>query len=124
MSCLEGGSWGINSYWIPAVYLERNPYELFRNAIGRLARIKPLALAVNKAEAVVNDKEQLATLNEDAKALPLPDESVDLVIADPPFTDEVQYFELSTMPASWLGLSIPFEKEIIMNPNQGKTATE
>jgi hypothetical protein len=124
MSRLRGGSWGINSYWIPAVHVERNPYELFKNAIGRLARIKPLALAVDKAEAVVNSNEQLAILNKDAKALPLPNESVDLVITDPPFTDEVQYFELSTMAASWLGLSIPFEKEIIINPNQGKTAAE
>jgi adenine-specific DNA methylase len=122
MSRLNGGSWGINSYWIPYIHVERNPYELFKNAVYRLARIKPLTLAVNKAEAVIKGKEKLAILNEDAREMPIPDNSVDFIITDPPFTDEVQYFELSFMAASWLRLPMPFEKEIIINPNQGKTA--
>ncbi|MEM2703315.1 MAG: DNA methyltransferase [Candidatus Bathyarchaeia archaeon] len=122
MSRLNSGSWGINSYWIPRIHVERNPLQLFKNAVHRLERIKPLALAVNKAEAVINGKEKIAILNEDAREMPIPDNSVDLIITDPPFTDEVQYFELSFMAASWLRLPMPFEKEIIINPNQGKTA--
>ena len=124
MSRLESGSWGINSYWIPRMRVERNPYRLFRNALIRLARIKAMALAVEDVKTVVNGKERLAIVNGDARELPLPDNSVDLVIADPPFTDEVQYFELSTMAASWLDLPMLFRKEIIVNHNQGKSLND
>jgi adenine-specific DNA methylase len=54
----------------------------------------------------------------------LPNNSVDAVITDPPFSDEIQYFELSFMAASWLGLTLPFEKEIIVNPKQGKSQND
>jgi 16S rRNA G966 N2-methylase RsmD len=120
MSRLNGGTWAVNCYWIPKVHVERNPYFLFKDALKRLSRIKGFAVACTSAEPVINGDAPLAILTSDAKELPLPDNSVDLVITDPPFTDEIQYFELSYMAASWLGLPMPFDKEIVVNHRQGK----
>jgi 16S rRNA G966 N2-methylase RsmD len=120
MSRENGGTWGVNCYWIPKIHVERNPYLLFKDALKRISHIKRIAIAHTSVEPVINGGEPLAILNSDAKELPLPENSVHLVITDPPFTDEVQYFELSYMAASWLGLPIPFDKEIIVNPKQGK----
>jgi len=120
MSRENGGTWSVNCYWIPKVHVERNPYFLFKDALKKISHIKGIATAHISVESVINGVEPLAILNSDAKELPLPDNSVHLVIADPPFTDEIQYFELSYMAASWLGLPMPFDKEIIVNPKQGK----
>lgn len=120
MSRLNGGTWAVNSYWIPKVHVERNPYFLFKNALTRLSRITGVAKACTTAEPVLRGYASLAVLMSDAKELPLPDNSVHMIITDPPFTDEVQYFELSYLAASWLGLPMPFEKEIIVNSRQGK----
>ncbi len=109
MSRLHAGSWGINSYWLPKVHVERNPYVLFENSLKRLMRKDPIS------------EENAIVLCCDARKLPLPDESVDLIVTDPPFTDEIQYFELSYMTAAWLGIRMPFDGEIVVNKNQGKT---
>jgi len=120
MSRQNGGAWSVNCYWLPKRHVERNPYFLFKNALKRLSRLKGIA-TVFSLEAVINGEASLAVLNCDAGELPLPDNSVHLVITDPPFTDEIQYFELSYLAASWLELPMPFDKEIIVNHNQGKT---
>jgi hypothetical protein len=120
MSRQNGGTWSVNCYWIPKIHVERNPYFLFENALKRLTRVKGLTIAQPVVEPVINGGAQLAIINVDAKQLPLPDNSVHLVVTDPPFTDEIQYFELSYMAASWLGLPMPFEQEIVVNYKQGK----
>ena len=121
MSRINAGSWGINSYWIPQVHLEKNPYVLFKNALKKISLIKPLALRTSYNVKDIEKGAQIVFLNQDAAELNIPDSYVDLVITDPPFTDEIQYFELSYLAASWLGMKLPFEKEIIVNPNQNKS---
>jgi len=123
MSRLGSGSWGINSYWIPKVHVERNTYFLFENAIKRLKRIKLLAIG-GSLQSVIYDDSRVAFLLNDAKKLPLPDNSVDMIITDPPFTDEIQYFELSFLACSWLNLTLNFENEIIVNRKQNKSIKE
>ena len=59
-------------------------------------------------------------MRKDAARTGLPDSSVDLFVTDPPFTDEIQYLELSQMAASWLGMRLDFTNEIVVNTNQGK----
>jgi len=119
MSRQNGGAWSVNCYWIPKIHVERNPYFLFKNTLKRLSRLKEIATA-SSLGAIINGNASLAVLNCDAGELPLPDNSVHLIITDPPFTDEIQYFELSYLAASWLGLRMPFDKEIIVNHKQGK----
>jgi hypothetical protein len=113
------GPWGINSYWIPEVHVERNPYFLFNLAVQRLSRLQGFA-AGGSLGSVLRGESRVAFLKRDAKSLPIPDGSVNMTITDPPFGDEIQYFELSYLAASWLGVKMPFANEIVVNSKQGK----
>ena len=69
----------------------------------------------------------------DSSYLPIPDNSVDTVITDPPYFGNVMYSELSEFFYAWLRLAlkdkyeyfrsehVPNETEIIVNEVQGKT---
>jgi DNA modification methylase len=120
---MGSGSWGINSYWFPKVHIECNPYFLFENAIKRLKQIKSVAIG-DSLKSVIYGDSRVAFLLNDAKNLPLPDNSVDMIITDPPFTDEIQYFELSFLACSWLNLALDFENEIVVNKKQNKSIDE
>ncbi|HIE13051.1 MAG TPA: hypothetical protein EYP63_06465 [Desulfotomaculum sp.] len=47
----------------------------------------------------------------DSRQLPLPDESVDYVVTDPPYYDNVQYSDLSNFFRVWLRLFLPEEAD-------------
>ncbi|HMF32734.1 MAG TPA: hypothetical protein VKK79_15020, partial [Candidatus Lokiarchaeia archaeon] len=75
-------------------------------------------------------------LNGDSTTLTVPDHSVDAVITDPPYFDNVMYSELSEFFYAWLRLAlnksypsfypphVPNESEIIVNSGQGKTEAD
>ncbi|AWR96158.1 hypothetical protein DFR86_00420 [Acidianus sulfidivorans JP7] len=123
MSRLNAGSWGVPSYWIPYRHLERNPYILFERAMKRISKVGG-DWKVGSVEDVLKGESDIAFLNENAEKLPLPDNSVDLIVTDPPFFDEIQYFELSYFYAAFLGINLDFKNEIVVNENRGKTERE
>jgi adenine-specific DNA methylase len=88
-------------------------------------------LANDFAELAKGDKNALI-LCENSEQLPIPDSSVDAVVTDPPYSDNVQYGELSDFFYVWQRLAlkgsysefepllVPKEEEIVKNPKQGK----
>jgi putative DNA methylase len=70
-----------------------------------------------------------------SERLPIPDSSVDAVITDPPYSDNVQYGELSDFFYVWQRLAlrdtypeykhplVPKDHEIVKNPKQGKNGS-
>lgn len=118
----EGGTWPVNSYWIPRTYLVRNPYIVFRNAVDRIARMlmRQHEIRPGSPRDVINGKSQVSLLLADSTKLLLPKNSVDYVIVDPPHTDEAQFFELSLFYTSWLKRRLDFKNELIINKKQGK----
>ncbi|TFF86992.1 DUF1156 domain-containing protein [Candidatus Thorarchaeota archaeon] len=68
--------------------------------------------------------------------LEIPDHSVDVVVTDPPYADNVMYSELSNFFYVWLkigldddyeefkGALVPWEKEVIANRVQGKSSDD
>ncbi len=55
-------------------------------------------------------------LQGDARCLPLPDESVDHVVTDPPYFDNVQYTDLSHFFRVWLGYLLPRRAKWLYHP--------
>lgn len=67
-----------------------------------------------------------------SERLPIPDKSVDAVVTDPPYSDNVQYAELSDFFYVWQRQAlrgsypefepalVPKDREIVKNPKQGK----
>jgi SAM-dependent methyltransferase len=88
-------------------------------------------LAVDFAELASGTKNALLLCGS-SERLPIPDGSVDAVITDPPYSDNVQYGELSDFFYVWQRLAlkgsypelrpglVPKDREVVKNPKQGK----
>ncbi len=84
---------------------------------------------------LANGKKNAWLLCGSSERLPIPDQSVDAVITDPPYSDNVQYGELSDFFYVWQRLALKGsypefasqlvrkEREIVKNPKQGKSGS-
>ena len=123
--------WAIQSYWTPPKYMESNVWMLFESAVfgkqGVLKGKADVADCVKSCKRAKNLAELIDGANilfETANALELakivPPNSVDYIFTDPPYGGAVQYFELSTLWASWLNLDLDYAEEITINGQQKK----
>lgn len=83
-------------------------------------------------EELVSSEKNALLFCRSSERLNLPDKSIDSVISDPPYSDNVQYGELSDFFYVWLRLGlkdkfvefrpqlVPKEREVVKNPKQGK----
>ena len=86
----------------------------------------------NDFQKLTHTDKNVLLLCQSSEDLPLPDRSVDAVITDPPYFNNVQYSELADFFYVWLRLALkdryphfapeltPKISEIVENPNQGK----
>lgn len=121
--CREsGGTWPINSYWIPRIFVVKNPYKVFENAAHKIMRFlnKSPRFSCGSFSDVINGKVDVAFYIADSTKMYLPKNSLDYVIIDPPHTDEAQFFELSLFYTSWLKERLDFKNELVINSKQGK----
>ena len=129
--------WPVHRYWVPAKYMESNVWLLFESAIkGR----QGLIAGKNDSNNAITEYVEAKTF-EDLKGKAniyiktqtairlegIPDGSIDYVFTDPPYGGSIQYFELSTLWASWLrgpendhSFQLDFDGEITINDKQNK----
>jgi DNA modification methylase len=123
--------WPVHRYWIPPLFMESNVWMLFESAVlGKQGVIKgkeDAASQIKVCKRAKNFRELSDGANllvETANALELtkhiPPNSVDYIFTDPPYGGAVQYFELSTLWAGWLGMDIDYADEITINSQQEK----
>lgn len=123
--------WAMHRYWIPPVFMESNVWLLFESAVeGRQSLISGKQYSNSKikiykeAKSFEDLKNKANILIKEHNALELnnilPENSVDYIFTDPPYGGAVQYFELSTLWASWLKMKLDFKNEITINKNQSK----
>lgn len=112
------------------------PFERYKNRAGQVVthytRQEHIgAVLVNDFESLRRtERSALLLCGDSARLDALPDESVDLVITDPPYYDNVHYSELSNFFYVWLTRVIshpcfqselvPTEGEAVVNKGQGK----
>jgi putative DNA methylase len=112
------------------------PFERFKDKQGQVithavAGERIGARFVESYESLQRTERAALLFCRDSAHLPeLPDQSVDLVITDPPYYDNVHYSELSNFFYAWLSrLSdapcfqselVPHEREAVVNQGQGK----
>ena len=110
------------------------PFEKFVNSSGKnekkYMRIKVIGRLGNIFE---DSNANVMLMAGDSSYLPIPDNSVDAVITDPPYFGNVMYSELSEFFYAWLRLAlkdkyeyfqsehVPNATEVIVNEVQGKT---
>ena len=112
------------------------PFEKFKDATGQVVTVavegeQILARFVTSYEELLQTDRGAWLLCRDASHLPeIPDRSVDLVVTDPPYYDNVHYSELSNFFYVWLSRLVndphfkhdvvPTEREVIVNKDMGK----
>lgn len=125
-SVVEG--WALHAYWIYPRYLEINVWRQFLRRAEAIARGKEFTNrhvgGYAKEAKTFDELMRGATymiLQTDSRRLPLPSESVDAVITDPPYGDNVNYAELADYFLWPFGELAPKEGEVIINKTRGFT---
>src|SRR3989344_5005929 len=123
--------WALQSYWVPPLNMESNVWMLFRSAVEAKQGIINGKTDSNNQIKHYKEAKKFEDLNDGANiflkthnALELteiiPVNSVDYVFTDPPYGGAVQYFELSTLWASWLKIDLNSKDEVTINNQQDK----
>ena len=105
---VEVGSWVIG-YWRPDTHFEINVWNCFESKAIKLAK-------------GLHDENCSVAINPDIRCIDaisflekIPDESIDLIITDPPHGDRIPYLELSELWNATLNLDVNLSNEIIVS---------
>jgi hypothetical protein len=109
----QGGKpieWASSTYWLPEVFCEINPWVAWKNRARAVERGKKYSQEeIGNRCVLCEDRDGLL---KDATAFvwtgsatktPIPDSSVDVIITDPPYGNNVLYAELSNFYWAWVG---------------------
>jgi hypothetical protein len=123
---IEVGSWVIG-YWRPALHFEVNVWNCFTS------RTKKFVTALNQVDGhshyqqgsisdVINSSAFYSLNIGDVLEVleSIPDNSADLILADPPHSDRIPYLELSELWNSLLSLEADFSQEIVVSDAKGR----
>ncbi|MFH1200158.1 MAG: DNA methyltransferase [Candidatus Micrarchaeota archaeon] len=123
--------WPVHRYWIPPIFMESNVWMLFESSV--IGKQGILNGKEDAASQITNFKraKNFQDLNDGANILfetrnaleltkSVPPNSIDYIFTDPPYGGAIQYFELSTLWASWLKMDLDYEDEITVNEQQKK----
>jgi len=106
----ERHGWALHAYWLPDIYCENNVWNILRRRSKWAIRgkqynqeeIGDYFVEAQSANDILQGNATCWLLTQSSTSLPLPNESVDAVITDPPYGGNVQYGELSNFWAVWL----------------------
>jgi len=102
--------WASSTYWLPEVFCEINPWFAWKNRARAVERGKRYSQEEISDKCVLCDVHD--GLSKDATAFlwtgsstktPIPDSSVDVIITDPPYGNNVLYAELCNFYWAWVG---------------------
>ena len=114
LKCQGKSGWVISKYWVPSTHTEKNPIQQF----------KKKAISAIKALESLSDKltnSQFKILNQSSEKINIiEDNSIDLILTDPPYGDSIAYLGLSMLWNEWLDLKVDYESEVIIDPYRKK----
>ncbi len=124
--------WAMHAYWIYPRSLELNVWNIFKRRFVAVQKGKSYSNeTIGNFVRFAHDFSQLAdgdatclVLTRSGADLPIPDNSVDTVITDPPYGGNVNYAELADFWYTWMnenGNLIEKKDEAIINRWQGKS---
>ena len=114
-------AWAKHAYWMSYQYVEVNPVEYIEKRIMAIkAALEYQEKKFPEPPQFVDDFSKLALgnttciqLNQDSSSVPIPDESVDLVLTDPPYGGNVQYGELSAFWLAWIYEDLGLDRQVV-----------
>ena len=111
----EGGnptSYDKHAFWLPNQYIEANVFSTLEKRARAIiagcdyaANTLPFnTRKVSSISEINNTTSSYMVLNQSSAKIDFPDESIDVVITDPPYGSNVQYAELSVIWNAWYAL--------------------
>lgn len=108
----EGGnptSMDKHAFYLPNQFVENNIINVFKKRLPAIIKgcefsssnLPSRLYEANDYDDLRNNDSSFMILNRNSADLPIPDNSVDIVITDPPYGSNVQYAELSTVWNTW-----------------------
>jgi len=123
--------WAMHAYWIYPKTLEINVWNTFERRMRAVLRGKEYSnrevgdyvRPAGSFNDLTSGDSSFLILTQSSSQLPIPDESVDAVVTDPPYGGNVNYGELSDFWHVWLsrGKTIDKRNEIVVNRTQRKS---
>lgn len=112
---LAQGAW-MTGFYVGETFIENNVLHYYENRIKKAIKGKEDYLEAIAGDLLTGSVcSTYRITNFDAKALQLPDNSVDYVFTDPPYGDSVPYFEQSVIWNSWLNFQPDYQHEIVIS---------
>ncbi|MCE5298630.1 MAG: DNA adenine methylase [Methanoregulaceae archaeon] len=94
--------------YCPSVWLEQNPLLVFERRIEKICKlVEKTGKTKNKTVAITGSASNLNIIA---------DNSIDLIVTDPPFGANIQYAELNFLPEAWLQEFTDIRNEAVENP--------
>jgi hypothetical protein len=102
--------WASSTYWLPEIFCEINPWQAWRNRFRAIKSGKEYSkeeigrkCMMGEAYEKIVDSSSVFIWTGSSTKLPLPDDSVDVIITDPPYGNNVLYAELCNFYWAWVG---------------------
>jgi DNA modification methylase len=119
-------------FWLPKEgLLERNIIFLFEkkyNMFKKSASFRPKKYSEALSFSDMNSKgKNILLLQKPAQTITsydIPDNSIDLIITDPPYFDQVPYSEYLLFWKHWIGKNVGIEEEVIVSNGQNRNKDE
>ena len=124
--------WAMHAFWVYPRWLEINVWRQFLRRVDAVIRGKTYtnkyignyAVEARDFKELERGDATYMIIEGDARKIPLPDESIDAVITDPPYGGNVNYAELSDYFLWFDGKLAPKSEEIIINRARGLSLSE
>ena len=105
------------------------PVERTVNENGKTTQVKILGemdsgIEVSNPADIAHGKNRFWLIQGDSRNLPVEDGSVDLVVTDPPYYDNVQYSDLAAFFRVWLSRLLPDEAEWVYDESASAVAVK
>ena len=105
------------------------PVERMVNEDGKTSQVKILGetdvgVEVSSPAEIKHESNRFWLIQGDSRKLPLDDHSVDLVVTDPPYYDNVQYSDLAAFFRGWLSRLLPGEAEWVYDESASAVAVK
>lgn len=113
------GAW-MTGFYIGETYIENNVFHYFENRLQKVIAGKEEYLSLIGSTDV---DRQCSIICGDACALPVDNDSVDLVFTDFPYGDTVPYLEQSALWNAWMKFRVDYDKEIVISNSSERAKT-
>ncbi|MDM8523029.1 DNA methyltransferase [Desulfococcaceae bacterium HSG8] len=127
---IEVGSWVIG-YWRPEQHFEINAWNCFENKADKLLRavrdisnsnITKISDSFRKFHEL-RDTSYIKVGDAEALLQDIPDNTVKLILTDPPHGDRIPYLELSELWNTFLGFEADFHNELVVSDAKERKKT-